>query len=119
MLKRVVQPMGDRLDHLNHFSKLHCDALCGGGRVIQFMCKAGRPGSARNSRRGHAAGKGQCFTLMLDLSRDWAPGLSGAAVIDECGIAIGLVSRIPALQDDEEGAALDEGTFGRDMDGRS
>jgi hypothetical protein len=43
---------------------------------------------------------------MLDVSRDWAPGLSGAAVIDECGIAIGLVSMIPALQDDEEGAAL-------------
>ena len=48
-----------------------------------------------------------------------ALGLSGAALIDECGIAIGLVSMIPALQDDEEGAALEEGTFGRDMDGRS
>jgi hypothetical protein len=48
-----------------------------------------------------------------------APGLSGAALIDECGIAIGLVSMIAALQDDEEGAALEEGTFGRDMDGRS
>ena len=48
-----------------------------------------------------------------------ALGLSGAALIDECGNAIGLVSMIPALQDDEEGAALEEGTFGRDMDGRS
>ena len=33
--------MGDRLDHLNHLSKMHRDALRGGGRVIQFMCKAG------------------------------------------------------------------------------
>ena len=84
-------------------------------KISMLFCQA----SARNSRRGHAAGEGQCFTLMLDVSRDWAPGLSGAAVIDECGIAIGLVSMIPALQDDEEGAALEEGTFERDMDGRS
>ena len=41
MLKRVVQPMGDRLDRLNYFAKLHCDALRGGGRVIQFMRKTG------------------------------------------------------------------------------
>jgi hypothetical protein len=41
--------------------------------------------------------------LMLDVSADWAPGSSGAAVIDECGNAIGLVSTILALQDDEEG----------------
>jgi S1-C subfamily serine protease len=41
--------------------------------------------------------------LMLDVSTDWAPGSSGAAVIDECGNAIGLVSTILALQDDEEG----------------
>jgi S1-C subfamily serine protease len=41
--------------------------------------------------------------LMLDVSTDWAPGSSGAAVIDECGNAIGLVSMILALQDDEKG----------------
>ena len=41
--------------------------------------------------------------LILDVSTDWAPGSSGAAVIDECGNAIGLVSTILALQDDEEG----------------
>jgi hypothetical protein len=43
-----------------------------------------------------------------------APGLSRPALIDECGIAIGLVSMIPALQEDEEGTALEEGTFERE-----
>jgi S1-C subfamily serine protease len=42
--------------------------------------------------------------LMLDVSTDWAPGSSGAAVIDEYGNAVGLVSAILALQDDEESA---------------
>ena len=41
--------------------------------------------------------------FVLDVSTDWAPGSSGAAVIDECGNAIGLVSTILALQNDEEG----------------
>lgn len=41
--------------------------------------------------------------LMLDVSTDWAPGSSGAAVIDECGNAVGLVSMILALQDNEAG----------------
>jgi S1-C subfamily serine protease len=40
--------------------------------------------------------------LVLDVSTDWAPGSSGAAVIDECGNAIGLVSTILALQEDVE-----------------
>jgi trypsin-like peptidase len=40
--------------------------------------------------------------LVLDVSTDWAPGSSGAAVIDECGNAIGLVSAILALQEDVE-----------------
>ena len=41
MLKRVVQPMGDRLDSLNHLSKMHCNALRGGRGIVQFMSKAG------------------------------------------------------------------------------
>jgi len=45
---------------------------------------------------------GGAAPLMLDVSTDWAPGSSGAAVIDECGNAVGLVSTILALQDDEE-----------------
>jgi hypothetical protein len=51
---------------------------------------------------------------IIDMAMLVAPGLSGAAVIDECDIAIGLVSMIPALQEDEEGAALEEGTFERE-----
>ena len=51
---------------------------------------------------------------IIDMAMLVVPGLSGAAVIDECGIAIGLVSMIPALQEDEEGAALEEGTFERE-----
>ena len=51
---------------------------------------------------------------IIDMAMLVAPGLSGAAVIDESGIAIGLVSMIPTLQEDEEGAALEEGTFERE-----
>jgi S1-C subfamily serine protease len=49
---------------------------------------------------------GSAPPLMLDVSTDWAPGSSGAAVIDECGNAIGLVSMILALQDDREAVHL-------------
>jgi S1-C subfamily serine protease len=48
--------------------------------------------------------KGGTSPLVLDVSTDWAPGSSGAAVIDECGNAIGLVSTILALQGDVETA---------------
>jgi len=40
---------------------------------------------------------------MLDVTPIGPPGSSGAAVIDECGNAVGLVSAILALQDDEGG----------------
>ena len=62
MLKRVVQPMGDRLDHLNHLSKMHRDALCGGGRIVQLMRKAG----------GHCSERLQLFLLLprtLDVAK--------------------------------------------------
>ncbi|HEY5768559.1 MAG TPA: serine protease [Terrimicrobium sp.] len=45
---------------------------------------------------------GGAAPFVLDVSTDWAPGSSGAAVIDECGNAIGLVSMVLALQDDRE-----------------
>jgi len=45
---------------------------------------------------------GKSTSLMLDVSTDWAPGSSGSAVLDEKGNAIGLVSTIFALQDDDE-----------------
>jgi hypothetical protein len=38
-------------------------------------------------RRGKA-------TPRMDVSTDWAPGSSGAAVLDQCGNAIGHVSEI-------------------------
>ena len=47
MRKRVMQPMGDRLDRLNHLSEMHGDTLGGGGRIIQFMRQAGGHGSER------------------------------------------------------------------------
>jgi len=40
-------------------------------------------------------------TRVLDVSTEWAPGSSGAAVLDECANAIGLVSTIAPIQEDE------------------
>jgi S1-C subfamily serine protease len=37
----------------------------------------------------------------LNVSTDWAPGSSGSAVLDECGNAIGHVSTISAVEDEE------------------
>ncbi|MBX7210049.1 MAG: serine protease [Verrucomicrobiaceae bacterium] len=38
--------------------------------------------------------------LSLNVSTDWAPGSSGAAVIDECGNAIGHVARILPVEEE-------------------
>lgn len=38
--------------------------------------------------------------LSLNVSTDWAPGSSGAAVIDECGNAIGHVARIMPVEEE-------------------
>ena len=53
---------------------------------------------------------GNALPLMLNVSADWAPGSSGAAVLDDTGNAVGLVSTILALQDegDEEDQAEPE-----------
>jgi len=45
---------------------------------------------------------GDSSPLMLNVSTDWAPGSSGSAVLDDKGNAVGLVSTILALQDEEE-----------------
>lgn len=45
---------------------------------------------------------GKTSPLMLNVSADWAPGSSGSAVLDDKGNAVGLVSTILALQDEEE-----------------
>ena len=39
--------------------------------------------------------------LRVNVSTDWAPGSSGAAVLDECGNAIGHVSTISPLTEDD------------------
>jgi hypothetical protein len=43
------------------------------------------------------AGKGGSPMVRMGVSTDWAPGSSGAAVLDGCGNAIGLVSAIEVL----------------------
>jgi hypothetical protein len=45
----------------------------------------------------------------INVGTDWAPGSSGSAVLDECGNAIGHVSTIGAVSDEEE-AETDQGT---------
>jgi hypothetical protein len=37
------------------------------------------------------------LTLRVNVSTDWAPGSSGAAVVDECGNVIGHVATIAPL----------------------
>ncbi|MEO7319493.1 MAG: serine protease [Chthoniobacteraceae bacterium] len=41
-------------------------------------------------------------SLRVNVSTDWAPGSSGAAVLDECGNALGHVSTISPLAEDDE-----------------
>lgn len=41
--------------------------------------------------------------VVVDVSTDWAPGSSGAAVIDECGNVIGHVSTISTHDDEDAG----------------
>ena len=43
--------------------------------------------------------------LRVNVSTDWAPGSSGAAVLDECGNAIGHVSTISPMSEDEGSTA--------------
>lgn len=47
--------------------------------------------------------------VVMNVSTDWAPGSSGAAVLDERGNAIGHVSTISTLDDDAESEPM--GTF--------
>lgn len=44
------------------------------------------------------------FVTRLDVTTDWAPGSSGAAVLDECGNAIGHVTSITSLSDRQSGS---------------
>ena len=51
----------------------------------------------RDSRQGETVSN---QPLSLNVSTDWAPGSSGAAIIDECGNAIGHVARILPLAEE-------------------
>ncbi len=46
----------------------------------------------------------------INVSADWAPGSSGSAVLDECGNAIGHVSKISHAHDDSTANAKDSNT---------
>ena len=56
----------------------------------------------KNARTTAAPGSlDELKRLRVNVSTDWAPGSSGAAVLDECGNAIGHVSTISPLAEDE------------------
>ena len=56
----------------------------------------------KNARTTAAAGSlDELKSLRVNVSTDWAPGSSGAAVLDECGNAIGHVSTISPLAEDD------------------
>lgn len=65
----------DPLDHAGYFSK---------GIVNRFV------------QHWHGQQSAQQFPQRINVSTDWAPGSSGAAVLDQCGNAIGHVSEISA-----------------------
>ncbi len=76
----------DPLDHRGYFSH---------GIVNRFYQFPGR--------RPFSAPPSAAFApTRLNVSTDWAPGSSGSAVLDEYGNAIGHVSSIAMLSDDEE-----------------
>jgi hypothetical protein len=59
-------------------------------------------------RRAFSAPESSAYApTRLNVSTDWAPGSSGSAVLDECGNAIGHVSTISAVADEEESDSSD------------
>ncbi len=75
----------DPLDHRGYFSH---------GVVNRFYQFPGR--------RSFSAEPSAAYSpTRLNVSTDWAPGSSGSAVLDESGNAIGHVSTISAIEDDE------------------
>ena len=75
----------DPLDHRGYFS----DGIV--NRFYQF------PG-----RRPFSAPPSAAFApTRINVGTDWAPGSSGSAVLDQCGNAMGHVSTIGVLSDDE------------------
>jgi S1-C subfamily serine protease len=70
------------------------------GIVNRFYWQGGRPGDA-----GSLEGVKR---LRIDVSTDWAPGSSGAAVLDGCGNAVGHVSAIAPLTEPHPAATSGE-----------
>lgn len=64
------------------------------GMVNRYYRDSPRKRDAQNN------GQNQRQPLSLNVSTDWAPGSSGAAVIDECGNAIGHVARILPVEEE-------------------
>jgi hypothetical protein len=76
----------DPLDHRGYFSS---------GIVNRFYQFPGR-------RRFSAPASAAYAPTRVNVTTDWAPGSSGSAVLDEFGNAIGHVSTISAIEDEEE-----------------
>ena len=67
-------------------------------------------------RRAFSAPESSAYApTRLNVSTDWAPGSSGSAVLDEYGNAIGHVSTISAVADEEESDSTDSRTLGPTM----
>jgi len=81
----LVYCFSDPLEHRGYFSH---------GIVNRFYQIAGR-------RPLTAAPSAALSPTRINVSTDWAPGSSGSAVLDECGNAIGHVTTISAINEDE------------------
>lgn len=79
----------DPLDQLGYFSTGIVN------RFFRLPGGNGAPGSMEELK-----------SLRLNVSTDWAPGSSGAAVLDECGNVIGHVSMISPLSEGKRPAAV-------------
>lgn len=74
------------------------------GMVNRFYWKAGK--------RGEPAKDGEMTALRMNVSTDWAPGSSGAAILDACGNAIGHVSTISPIGNPRGGDKDEDGGKG-------
>lgn len=73
--------------HLGYFSS---------GMVNRFYWKT-------DDKPGEESGEGDPRSVRMNVSTDWAPGSSGAAILDACGNAIGHVSTISPIGNPPEG----------------
>ena len=69
---------------------MHVAGYFSSGMVNRFFWKIGRSGDPTTL--------GGAKRFRLNVSTDWAPGSSGAAILDACGNAVGHVSVISSFQ---------------------